>query len=299
MLYTPGRYVFDLDVGFNSRSSLKVDGRALSTPGMCRVTPNRAACEAKGCLWQPDTAECLPAKKGAALLLQLRAPAPAPFGSPASSPVMPSIVLGSSPSAPGVASAPAAPAIPSAPAAQAAAETFAAPGELTKEKSTQGTAPATAEVVAYSPAADAFPVQGPTQQSEQEQQVAVDAQPAPAPAPGTDSAFSSAGIFPPAAMPDVIVAAVPPAPFPAPAPAPQPVGSKEVDESAGTIELKSGGHCVEVNVMVTPSARSLALRYKGPDTSGKMTTVPGQVLFCDPAVSACEDAGPNTCANFA
>merc|ERR1719433_1634665 len=95
-----------------------------------------------------------------------------------------------------------------------------------------------------------------------------------------------------------MVEAVPPAPFPAPAPAPMPAAiPSEVDPNAGVVELKPGGHCVEVNIMVTPGARSLALKYSGPDTSGKMTTVPGQVLFCDPVVEACEDAGPNSCAS--
>jgi len=275
MLSQPGFYVFDLEVGFNTKSSLKVDGQSLSSPGMCRVTPNRAACEAKGCLWLPDKAECLPAKKATASLLQIRVPAPAPHPGSAFAP------SASSSFAPAAAPA----------ASPAAAETEAATG-----------------VLAYSPASDAFPVLAPTKEaevSEEEQEVVLAApQPAPAPAPFPEpqsAAFSPAGMFPfpPAAMPDVVAEAAPPAAPPAPAPAPQLVISGEVDETAGTVMLKSGGHCVEVNVMVTPSARSLALRYKGPDTSGKMTTVPGQVLFCDPVLSACEDAGPNTCVNFA
>jgi len=262
MLSSPGRYVFDLDVGFNTRSSLKIDGQALSTPGMCRVTPNRAACEAKGCVWVPDQAKCFPGKKGAASLLQVRVPGPAPqAGAP----------VGFSP-APAVAVAPA---------------PMTAPPD---------------NAVAYSPASDGFPIQEPAQEQESEEEVvALDApQPAvaPAPIPGPSSAPMFPNMFSPAAMPDGIIEAAP-FPAPAPAPAPPPIASGEVDETAGTVVLKGGGHCVEVTVMVTPSARSLALRYKGPDTSGKMTTVPGQVLFCDPVVAACEDPGPNTCVNFA
>lgn len=274
MLYSSGRYAFDLDVGFNTRSTLKIDGRVLSTPGMCRVTPNRAACEAKGCVWVPEKAECLPGKKGGASLLQVRVPAPAPnVGAPGSSPQVASMAPAYAPSA-----------FSGAPAAPAAAPNAATP-----------------DVLAYSPASDAFPILEPqAEKAEEEEEVVVapDVQVAPGPAPASSSAFSPAGIFSPAAMPDIIDEAVSPAPFPAPAPAPLPVVSNEVDKMAGIVELGPGGHCVEVNIMVTPSARSLALKYSGPDTSGKMTTMPGQVLFCDPVVSACEDAGPNTCANY-
>jgi len=289
MLFTPGRYVFDLDVGFNTRSSLSIDGQALSSPGMCRVTPTRAACEAKGCVWIPDKAECLPGKKPAALLLQMRAPAPAEAYSPASSPGM---SPGSAPSGPAAPFAAPAASPAASPMSAAPAESPPQPPPDQKTQPIQDTGS-----VAFSPASDGFPTIPPAEETiEAEEEVVPEL--AAAPAPSTGSSPMTGPIFSPAEMPENIVLSVPPAPLPVLAPAPQPAPSYEVDENAGTLELKDGPHCVEVTVMVTPSARSLALRYEGPDTSGKMTTIPGQVLFCDPVLSACEDPGPNACANL-
>mmetsp|Transcript_35425 Transcript_35425/g.102026 ORF Transcript_35425/g.102026 Transcript_35425/m.102026 type:complete len:302 (+) Transcript_35425:1868-2773(+) len=62
--------------------------------------------------------------------------------------------------------------------------------------------------------------------------------------------------------------------------------------------LEAGGHCLDILIAVTPEGRTLQLTYKGPDTAGTMTVIPGQVLWCDPVVQACSNPALDTCALY-
>lgn len=58
MILEAGRYTFNLDVGFESMTSLKIDGTTVLTDGQCTVSQDQAACEAKGCTWNSQTGAC-------------------------------------------------------------------------------------------------------------------------------------------------------------------------------------------------------------------------------------------------
>lgn len=84
----------------------------------------------------------------------------------------------------------------------------------------------------------------------------------------------------------------------APAPAPAPAAGLPEENS---IDLISGGHCIEAMVMVTPSARNLQLKYKGPDSHEQEAVIPGQLVTCDPAsgqVPACALPERDVCHSF-
>lgn len=96
-IFKPGRYVFDLDIGFSTQSSIKVDGIELLTAGQCRVS-DPEECAAKGCHftglacapvggqenWQPAPAP-VPANRAPAppALAPASAPGPGPAPGPA------------------------------------------------------------------------------------------------------------------------------------------------------------------------------------------------------------------------
>ncbi|CAK9044673.1 Hypothetical protein (Fragment), partial [Durusdinium trenchii] len=46
-----GTYVFDLDLGFDTTSSIKIDGKELLTHGQCRASKAPYACAVKRCIW--------------------------------------------------------------------------------------------------------------------------------------------------------------------------------------------------------------------------------------------------------
>eukprot|EP00435_Cladocopium_sp_Y103_P029437 s2667_g7.t1 len=73
-----GKYVFDLDLGFDSSSSIKIDGQELLTHGQCKASKEAYSCAQKRCLWVDGN--CVP-PSGAA-----PAPAPAPLTAVAASP---------------------------------------------------------------------------------------------------------------------------------------------------------------------------------------------------------------------
>mmetsp|Transcript_52996 Transcript_52996/g.113722 ORF Transcript_52996/g.113722 Transcript_52996/m.113722 type:complete len:564 (+) Transcript_52996:148-1839(+) len=99
-----------------------------------------------------------------------------------------------------------------------------------------------------------------------------------------------------------------PAPALAPAPAPMPMevvamapapmamlSMAQEQTAAGQVELEAGGHCIDALVMALPTGRTLRLRYRGPDTGGVETVIPGQVLFCDPVIEACRTPEMQAC----
>merc|ERR1719265_3047492 len=47
----------DLDLGFNTESSLKIDGNRITTQGQCHVAADKEHCEAKNCTWT-DVGTC-------------------------------------------------------------------------------------------------------------------------------------------------------------------------------------------------------------------------------------------------
>jgi len=77
--------------------------------------------------------------------------------------------------------------------------------------------------------------------------------------------------------------------------------AREKDGGGGPpdeIVLMGGGHCIDVEVQVTPSGRTLQLLYTGPDTHGKEAVIPALVLFCDPVEQACANPNLDACSRF-
>merc|ERR1719324_1674263 len=75
-----GNYSFQLDLGFETTSELKIDGRTVLTPGQCEVARSRTSCEKRGCHWDPDSfpfCGAPPAPVAAAPKVPVAAPAPA------------------------------------------------------------------------------------------------------------------------------------------------------------------------------------------------------------------------------
>lgn len=66
-----GKYVFDLDLGFDTSSSIKIDGQELLTHGQCKASKEAYSCAQKRCLWLDGN--CMPPSGAAG-----SAPAPAP-----------------------------------------------------------------------------------------------------------------------------------------------------------------------------------------------------------------------------
>jgi len=64
------------------------------------------------------------------------------------------------------------------------------------------------------------------------------------------------------------------------------------------LELHTGGHCLEIEIEVPLSGRTIQLMYSGPDTHDELVVVPGLVLFCDPVVDACVQPEVDSCATF-
>ncbi|CAJ1367523.1 unnamed protein product, partial [Effrenium voratum] len=259
-----GKYIFDLDLGFDTASSIKIDGKELLTFGQCRAAKEEFACSLKRCLWKEDA--CVP--PGGASSAPAASPGPAP----------------------GLAPAPALAASPEAPQAQAPeaeAPRLAWP-RLVPERRSDVMSPWHGAALMQSPALAPSPMP--------------DLPSSPAPAgPAPAGAPASPPMAAPAPVPAPALAATLPAPAPAPvpldspapspatapAPAPELPPAFEEQEQPGELFLSEGGHCVEVVVKADSNSRSLQLRYSGPDTDHVDTVVPGQVLFCDPVVPAC------------
>jgi len=204
-----GEYTLDLDIGFDTMSSLKIDGVETKTVGQCRIAADEFSCAKKGCAWK--TGSCVPEEaKEAALVAMEQVPA-----SPAPAPPMAAI----------------------------AASPFAAEESLMP--------PAT------------------TEQSEEESKESL----IPSPEEQSEDAKADAAK----------------AEFEAKA-------AKATKGKPATFDLSAGGHCIEIVVMATAAHGSVQLRYKGPDTDGIDTVMPGQVLFCDPVVAACQEPELDTCA---
>eukprot|EP00931_Biecheleriopsis_adriatica_P032555 TRINITY_DN18992_c0_g1_i2.p1 TRINITY_DN18992_c0_g1~~TRINITY_DN18992_c0_g1_i2.p1 ORF type:complete len:591 (+),score=108.22 TRINITY_DN18992_c0_g1_i2:188-1960(+) len=234
-----GAYQFDLDIPFDTTSSIKIDGKKFRTKGQCRIAQDEQSCAMKGCTWEQGT--CVSSVPGA----------PGPAAAVSTSEFLPasnSSRRGASPwSSAGalsfldlgthVASAP--------PAASPAAS------------------PAVSRAV--SPAA-AFAAAPPA--------------PAPAPAPSVQASTTA------------------PVPASAPVAAPAAAPATHEDLPGGEFELSAGGHCLEVVVRLDSSSKALQLRYSGPDTDNKETVIPGQVLFCDPVIAACEKPELESCGAF-
>ncbi|CAJ1399034.1 unnamed protein product [Effrenium voratum] len=259
-----GKYIFDLDLGFDTASSIKIDGKELLTFGQCRAAKEEFACSLKRCLWKDA---CVP--PGGASSAPAASPGPAPGLAPA----------------PALAASPEAPQAPQAP--EAEAPRLAWP-RLVPERRSDVMSPWHGAALMQSPALAPSPMP--------------DLPSSPAPAgPAPAGAPASPPMAAPAPVPAPALAATPPAPAPAPvpldspapspatapAPAPELPPAFEEQEQPGELFLSEGGHCVEVVVKADSNSRSLQLRYSGPDTDHVDTVVPGQVLFCDPVVPAC------------
>jgi hypothetical protein len=93
---------------------------------------------------------------------------------------------------------------------------------------------------------------------------------------------------PPAAAAGLVQEAAGPAPAPAAGPAP----------FRNSLNLDAGTHCIEVLTMVTGSARDLKLTYAGPDTKNEAQIISGQVMHCDPIISACTKPKQDACTHF-
>lgn len=59
----PGKYSFDLDIGFSTTSWLKIDGEKILTPGQCRASQDEKSCSSKGCSWNKVTGACIVPKQ--------------------------------------------------------------------------------------------------------------------------------------------------------------------------------------------------------------------------------------------
>eukprot|EP00929_Paragymnodinium_shiwhaense_P006872 TRINITY_DN110825_c0_g1_i1.p1 TRINITY_DN110825_c0_g1~~TRINITY_DN110825_c0_g1_i1.p1 ORF type:complete len:1225 (-),score=222.94 TRINITY_DN110825_c0_g1_i1:89-3763(-) len=89
---------------------------------------------------------------------------------------------------------------------------------------------------------------------------------------------------------------IPPAP-PSPGPWAQ-LGDKPGELILSGEEGDGSAHCLDITVMVTGAGRELALTYQGPDTEMSVVVIPGQVLFCDPVIEACDSPEMAVCDNF-
>jgi hypothetical protein len=179
-----GSYVFDLDLGYDSLSSVKIDGKEILTVGQCRFSKDSQTCAMKRCSWIEAESKCVP-------------------------------------------------------------------------PSTQSSA-AAAALISFEAGAPA-------------------AAPASAPEPDPQEAT---------AIPNATLTADFPPQFPA------------VEGTPGTVELKAGGHCLEIVLSATPNSRAISLKYLGPDTANTTTVIPAHVLYCDPVIQACEKPELKTCSNF-
>lgn len=269
-LFQRGTYSFDLDIGFDTQSIFRVDGKVILTAGQCRGARNQSSCEQKGCRWKQSTAvyrgTCAPPKE-ASLLAGKGVQVP-PFSSPPPAPMTP-LSPSSSPHAP-------------------------APGPY---------APFPAPMLQAQPWMPWLtPLPGPPHAWQPAEAVKAKQVPAPAPAPLPSAegpiVARTFGFMPPLSP----HSAPPPlgvthhftwAPTPAPTARPPQHRLKDTDD-----EHYSGFHCIEALVLVTPAARELQLRYSGPDTDFRETVIPGQVLFCDGVIPACPGKGPQTCAKY-
>eukprot|EP00438_Fugacium_kawagutii_P005895 Skav214430 [mRNA] locus=scaffold586:360478:361980:+ [translate_table: standard] len=75
-----GTYAFDLDLGFDTASSIRIDGQELLTHGQCKASKEAYACAQKRCMWLDGN--CVP-PSGAA---PAAAPTPASAASPSPEP---------------------------------------------------------------------------------------------------------------------------------------------------------------------------------------------------------------------
>jgi len=205
-----GEYTLDLDIGFDTMSSLKIDGVETKSVGQCRIAADEFTCIKKGCAWK--TGSCVPEEaKEAALVAVEQAQLPSAAAVAAASP-----------------------------------------------------APAPMNVIAASPFAAEESLMPPS--NDEESLI-------PSPEEQSEDAKADAAK----------------AEFEAKV-------AKGIKGKNAAFELSAGGHCIEIVVMAAAAHGSVQLRYKGPDTDSIDTVMPGQVLFCDPVVAACQEPELDTCA---
>lgn len=95
-----GNYSMNLDIGWETTSEFKVDGKVLKTPGQCEAGKSKASCEKNGCAWDPkETPPCGMVKPAALLQVPgaprkaseafLQAHGPAPAGAAPAAPPAP------------------------------------------------------------------------------------------------------------------------------------------------------------------------------------------------------------------
>mmetsp|Transcript_41201 Transcript_41201/g.74478 ORF Transcript_41201/g.74478 Transcript_41201/m.74478 type:complete len:770 (+) Transcript_41201:78-2387(+) len=77
-----------------------------------------------------------------------------------------------------------------------------------------------------------------------------------------------------------------------------PVSAAALPGTTNALRLQPGAHCVEVVVRVPSSARTISLRYHGPDTNGKKIIIPGSVVYCDPVIPACQNPELQACPRY-
>mmetsp|Transcript_23067 Transcript_23067/g.52972 ORF Transcript_23067/g.52972 Transcript_23067/m.52972 type:complete len:774 (+) Transcript_23067:75-2396(+) len=77
-----------------------------------------------------------------------------------------------------------------------------------------------------------------------------------------------------------------------------PVSATQLPGVTNALKLQPGAHCVEVLIKVPSSARTISLRYHGPDTNGKKIIIPGTVVYCDPVIPACKNPELQACPRY-
>lgn len=268
-IFTAGTYVFNLDVGFNTHSLMKVDGLEMITRGQCRISSDEERCKEKKCVWVAMLSSCFapgsPDIPAAAFLQQGQGQAQ--HAKPLSSE------------------------------RSLQKASLLAAGQHAQQQIGFGPAPA-----AYGMASPVFaPSASPAAVSASAPSGAVMTAPAPA-APAAAPSGAAAPAASPAEPPPASPAPGIPA-FGVPTSGPGPIGVAGGPDAAllggpGEIWLPAGGHCIEAVVMATDAGKTVKLKYAGPDTEKVETIVPGQALFCDPVIPACSKPSLDACARF-
>jgi len=57
-----GKYSFNLDIGFNTKSEFKIDGQKIQSRGQCKASADDKICSEKGCAWDKAEGKCKPKK---------------------------------------------------------------------------------------------------------------------------------------------------------------------------------------------------------------------------------------------
>eukprot|EP00930_Biecheleria_cincta_P004639 TRINITY_DN105558_c0_g1_i1.p1 TRINITY_DN105558_c0_g1~~TRINITY_DN105558_c0_g1_i1.p1 ORF type:complete len:575 (-),score=109.28 TRINITY_DN105558_c0_g1_i1:310-2034(-) len=144
-----GEYAFDLDLGFDTQSSVKIDGKEILTKGQCRVARDAGACSKKRCSWVAES--CVPPT-----LASFSAPVAAPAAVVAASPSAElSLIAQGHHAAPAAAPAESPAAAPGLAAFSPAAAMPAAPAPEVGQQPSTAYAPAPAPFAAAPPAFEA------------------------------------------------------------------------------------------------------------------------------------------------